>query len=382
MVRLVACTVLAAGMAAGSSAIAAPASVYAPVAGLIRSFVTNDRAVDWGDLNRHRDIKWVTPGLVPLATAAPDGGTSARPGVATIGGRTFDIAATGSLAGVSSVFISDALPAVPAAQVADGLRAQDIDLTPARCPRSPGSADPYRGWYHLTIGRVGGNLYIGRLRSGRQGYTLYLGDLPPMTQEENTRFVDCPGDAANAATGRAAASGQAGVVGVIEAVLRPAGKPRWLPWRAPLPAVTWNKMPPAKLPRGDWQFGGQDHNPQQLNGTFKTATTEMTVDATGTAAGASRFYLEEGANLPRDGVFALLRRDGYAIAAVTCGKPYIKMSENWFRITKPGMQPAILYRSMSVSTGRPTENYAVMLDDVAPPLQPGQRPANGGTCPG
>lgn len=371
----------AVAVAMAASAMAAPAA--APVAGLMRAFLTSGPGLGWEDLDSRTAVQWLTPGPTMLKTNAPDGGSFARPGTATIDGRTFSVAATGARAGVGSIYFSEATPALAADEVAAALRRQGLVLTAARCPLDPGRPDPWRGWYHLVAGKVSGNLYIGRLSSGRQGYTLFLGDLPTMTQEEASRFVDCAGgQPAGGRSAAAPATGQAGIAAVIEALLRPAGSPAWLPWRAPLPAISWNSLGPQKFPRGEWSAGGADANPQQISGDFRTPTTVMTVSATGGARGASRFYLENGGHLPRDAVFGILRRDGYAIAAVTCGKPYTQMSENWFRITKPGVQPAILYRSMSISTGEPTETYAVRLDNVAPPVLPGQRAAAGGTCPG
>ncbi|MBS0332515.1 MAG: hypothetical protein JSS35_07095, partial [Proteobacteria bacterium] len=294
----------------------------------------------------------------------------------------FEVAATGSLAGVGSIYISQASPAAPADAVASGLRQAGIAMSPLRCARDPARPDRSRGWYHISAGRAQGNLYVGPLSSGRQGYTIFLGDLPPMTQAEVANFVDCP-DGRPAPTGSGAPqTGQAGVVAVIEALLRPAGAPTRLAWRTPLPAIRWNTLGPQKIGRPEFAFGGADKNPQVLDGVFKTPTTEMTVTATGDPAGANRFYLEGGGHLPREAVFNALRRDGYSIDALICGKPYTKMSENWFRISAPGKQPAILYRSMCFTDTAPTENYAIRLDNAPPAIQPGQRAANGGACPG
>lgn len=373
--------ILTTGVSAGSVAIAAPAaSAYRPVAALIKTFISPDGAIGWPQLDGYHGVKWVTKGPIMLDKTLDTGDSYARPGVFSSGGQTFDLGATGSLAGVGSIFFSATSPAAPVATVVAGLRQTGIELTAARCPRNPARVDRYRGWYRLMVGKISAYLYIGRLTSGRQGYTLYLSYLPPMTQEQVANFVDCPGGHAATQAAGEPATGQAGVIAVVEALLRPTGTPAWLPWRTPLPAVTWNKLGPQKIPRGQWSAGGPDVNPEQLNGDFTTPTTHMTVDATGNAKGANRFYLEGGENLPSEAIFNGLRRDGYTITSVTCGKPYIKMSENWFRIARRGKQPAILYRSMSVSTGRPTQAYAIRLDNVPPPLQPGQSHANGGAC--
>lgn len=371
---------LAASLMPGSTASAA-ATRYEALADLLKGFVSTDGALDWSDLDRHREVRWVSDRTL-LNTNAPDGSSFARPGVATVDGQVFDVAATGSRAGIGSLYISQAAPAAAAEAAVHRLERAGVALTPIRCARDPARPDRFRGWYHIVAGGVQANLYVGPLGTGRQGYTLYLGPIPTMTQEEAANFVDCPGGKRSAAVANAPQTGQAGITAVIEALLRPLGTPARVAWREPLPAIEWNTKGPWKIPHPDWSLAGADPNPEWLNGSFRTPTTDMTVSASGDADGARRFYLEGGRHLPRDAVFDALRRDGYTIKAVTCGKPYLEMSENWFRVAGPGKQAAILYRSMSVSIGEPTETYAIRLDNVAPPLLPGQRSANGGSCPG
>jgi hypothetical protein len=127
---------------------------------------------------------------------------------------------------------------------------------------------------------------------------------------------------------------------------------------------------------------GADNNPRLLEGEFKTATTRMQAVATGDGRASNRFMLRDGQHLPRGAVFEALARDGYAITALRCGKPYIETSQVWFRISGPGKQPAILYRAHHNSDGVLSEDYALRLDNVLPPAEPGQTPAAGGRCPG
>jgi hypothetical protein len=131
-----------------------------------------------------------------------------------------------------------------------------------------------------------------------------------------------------------------------------------------------------------WSDPGEDKNPRLLDGDFKTATTRALAVATGDARGANRFYVQDGRNLPRGAVFDQLARDGYAITALRCGKAYTQMSQAWFRIAGPGKQPAILYRANHDLGGILTEDYAVRLDNVLPPLLPGQTPPVNGRCRG
>ena len=96
------------------------------------------------------------------------------------------------------------------------------------------------------------------------------------------------------------------------------------------------------------------------------------------AADLTRALARIGRNVRFDG----LMRDGYAVAAIRCGKPYTEMSDAWFRISGAGKQPAILYRAMYRDGGKTTETYVLRIDNVMPPIQPGQGAPTGGRCPG
>jgi hypothetical protein len=339
---------------------------------------------DWGQLDANRAIRW-GQGPVMTEKPAPDGSFFARPGQASLAGRPMMVVATGARSMVLNYYFRNSGPPIPPDDIADGVRQAGFTVAPARCASSPAQPAPKR-WYRLTHPQKrAAFLYVGPLASGGQGYTLFLDQIPPMTQAESALYTDACSARPGAAPGGPTriANGQAGVVAVIEALLRPAGAPGAIPWAAlsTLPAITWNKLPPAKMsnPFGD---GGADNNPRLLEGRFKTPTTEMTAIATGDDRAATRFQLINGGNLPRGAVFDGLARDGYAITAVRCGKPYTEMSENWFRISGGGKQPAILYRAMYRDGGRTTETYGLRIDNLMPPMQPGQTAAPGGRCPG
>lgn len=368
-----------------SAALATPAAaaapVYGPVVEVIEAFATPGRLPGSEDLDALRRARWAPEGIVLLEELTPDGNSFARNGTIAAGRRLLGISVTGARAGIFSVYLSDTRAAAPANSVARGLREAGLPLVEARCPRSAAAADPYRGWYRLGTKKGQGALHLHRLDPDRQGYVFYLTDLPLMTQEEASRFIACTNGRPDAAALAAPQTGQSGLVAAIEALLRPSGTPAHVAWRTPLPGVSWSANGPMKVASA-YSASGVDENPYSLSGRFETPTTEMFVQATGDAQAANRFHFENGAHLPRDAVFDGLRRDGYSITAVICGKPYTMMSENWYRLVARGKQPAILYRVMSVSTGRPTEGYALRLDDTLPPLQPGQRLAGKGACPG
>jgi hypothetical protein len=339
----------------------------------------------WSDIEASRTIRWAQ-GPVMTDKPAPDGNFFARPGQAMFAGRPMMVVATGARTMVFNYYLRN--PGAPIApdDITDGFRQAGFTVTPARCASNPGQPAPKR-WYRLASPQKRpAFFYVGPMASGGQGYTLFLDQMPPMTQAESAAYTDAcstrPGAAAPAGATRIA-NGQSGVVAVIEALLRPAGSAGAIPWSAlsTLPAVSWNKLPPMKMsnPFGD---GGTDNNPRLLEGRFKSPTTEMTAIATGDDRAATRFLLRDGGNMPRGAVFDGLIRDGYAITAIRCGKPYTEMSDNWFRISGGGKQPAIFYRAMYRDGGRTTETYGLRIDNLLPPIQPGQTVPPAGRCPG
>jgi len=339
-----------------------------------------DSGAAWEGLEADRAVRWGA-GPTMLNKPSPDGNFFARPGQATLSGRPITIVASGARSMVFSVYVRDPAPPMDPEALVAGLRQAGFAVAPARCPADPRSAAPRR-WYRVALAKKKpAFLYAGPLQSGGSGYTLFLNDLPSMTQAEAALYTDnC---AAGAAPGPAArpTTGQAGVVAVIEALLRPVGAPANLPWSglASLPVITWTAAAPMKM-ANPYSDLGQDLNPRLLEGQFKTATTKMQAIATGDERAANRFMLRDGQHLPRGAVFAALMRDGYAITPLRCGKAYTEMSQAWFRIAGQGKQPAILYRAHHSGDGVLSEDYGLRLDNTLPPAEPGQTPPGGGRC--
>ncbi|MDB5462806.1 MAG: hypothetical protein JWP23_1195 [Phenylobacterium sp.] len=388
VIPLAPCAILAAvfSLVASSAQAAADPSATA-LAELVKPLLVlpGDSGGAWEDLEKHPTIRWGA-GPVMLDRASPDGNFFARPGQASLAGRTLAVVASGARSMVFSVYLRDPAPPMAPEVLVAGLRQAGFAVAPARCPIDPRGAAPRR-WYRLALARKKpAYLYAGPLQSGGSGYTLFLYQLPLMTQAEVALYTDDCGGAAKAPGEGGAArpvTGQAGIVAVIEALMRPVGVPAGLPWTAlpTLPAVTWKSTTPVKM-TNPWTDAGDDRNPRLLGGEFGTATTKMIAIATGDDRAANHFILRDGEHLPRGAVFDALARDGYAIAALRCGKPYTETSQAWFRISAPRKQPAILYRAHHSSGGVLSEDYALRLDNILPPAEPGQTPAAGGRCPG
>jgi hypothetical protein len=370
----------------GGAASAAGDPSAAAVADLIKPLLIlpADSGGAWDDLEKHPAIRWGA-GPVMSSRASPDGNFFARPGQASVSGRTLTVVATGARSMVFSVYLRDPAPLGDQDALPAGLRQAGFTVAPARCKIDPRGAAPRR-WYRVVLARKKpAFLMAGPLASGGSGYTLYLGDLPPMTQAEAGLYTDDCGGAARAAAGGPTVArpttGQAGLVAVVEALMRPAGAPAGLPWATltGLPAITWPKTAPMKM-TSPYNDPGEDRNPRLLEGQFKTATTQMQAIATGDDRAANRFLLLSGQHLPRGAVFDALQRDGYTLTALRCGKVYTETSQAWFRIAGPGKQPAILYRAHHSSDGMLSEDYALWLDNVLPPATPGQSAPVGGRC--
>lgn len=385
--RPVLCAVAAAvAMGMASHADAQPPGLPA----LVRSLLVGpqDAGQGWDDLDRIKGTAWGA-GPVALSHPTPDGNELARPGAAVIEGRKVELAASGARAGVFSIYVRDAAPPRDLDAIADDFRRQGFTVARARCRIAPAAGPELRGWLKLSVpGRHTAYLQAGPLASGLQGYTLFLNDLPPMTQAEAQRFTDsCGGATGGPATAASSSSsaprtGQAFAVEAIQAVLRAPGAPTTIPWTA-LPSaagLAWNPPPPMKM-KSPYDDGGADPNPRLLEGHVKTATTAMTAIATGTDQGANHFSLMNAEHMPHDAVLAGLRQAGFTLAALRCGKVYTQQSEVWFRISGPGRQPAILYRAQ-YGGSHPTETYVIRLDNLMPAMLPGQSAPVGGACPG
>ena len=109
---------------------------------------------------------------------------------------------------------------------------------------------------------------------------------------------------------------------------------------------------------------------------MKTATTEMRASAFGDATAATRLYLKHGANLPRGAVFAEMRKRGFAITTLRCGRPSTEESNDWRRITSPSGQAAVLAYRVGVIGDVREEDYALRLDNVLPPIRGGETSAS------
>ncbi|MBS0332328.1 MAG: hypothetical protein JSS35_06140, partial [Proteobacteria bacterium] len=98
-----------AGLAAVSHAQAQAPARGADLPSLVRGLLVGpqDAGQGWDDLDKIRGTKW-GQGPVLLAKPTPDGSEMARPGQATIDGRSVQLVAAGARAGVFAIYVRDA----------------------------------------------------------------------------------------------------------------------------------------------------------------------------------------------------------------------------------------------------------------------------------
>ena len=182
---IIATAVLFAGMAAAASGPAAALAEFIKPLLLLPA----DSGGAWDDLEKVPAVRWAA-GPTMLDKPSPDGNYFARPGQATVGGRSLGIVASGARSMVFSIYLRDPAPPMEPDALVAGFRQAGFEVSPARCPINPGGAASRR-WYRLTMPRKKpAFLYAGPLRSGGSGYTLYLNDLPPLAPAEVALYTE------------------------------------------------------------------------------------------------------------------------------------------------------------------------------------------------
>ncbi len=343
---------------------------------------------DWDDLDKASAVRWAQGGPKLLDTIAADGSAMARGGQLDLAGTPGELFAAGARVGVLTYYMRTPPLDLDEAGLRAMLHAAGLKADLARCPVAR-SAGRERLWFRVSkpTGGEAAVFYAGPEVNGPgDAYALYLKtELPLLKPQDVGRYTEqCGSSSKTAFTGPSASAlpsqgyqaaaallidwmslGDSGAVPF--AVLQKQTAVKWYP-------KVFTRTPPGFSSEEVWDERGT----RFLNGPMKTATTEMNAAAFGDAAGAKRFYLKDGANLPRGAVFAELQRRGFTLTVLRCGKPYTQESIEWRRITGPTGQSAVLARTVSIDGALRTEAYALRLDNVLPPIRPGETPAAGG----
>jgi hypothetical protein len=175
-----------------SAAVAAPpAAAPSTLAEFLKPFLIlpADSGGAWEDLGRNPAVHWTS---TPTMTnkPSPDGNFFAQVGQGSLGGRSIAVVATGARSMVFSIYLRDPAPPIEPEALAGGLRQAGFTLAPARCSIDPRNPSPRR-WYRLGLAKKKpAFLYVGPTQTGGWGYTLYLGDLPSMSQAEAALYSD------------------------------------------------------------------------------------------------------------------------------------------------------------------------------------------------
>jgi hypothetical protein len=311
-----------------------------------------------------------------------DGSYFIRTGTADLGGGGVAVTATGARTMVGTIYFADGHAPFEQAALLAALKDAGFAVRLLRCPAA-GARQDSASWYRLTLaGKWPAVLGIDPgCRGGDRcaGVALRLGGDLPVLSPADARVVsdDCGGSRA-AVTPPGAPTDEEKIAGTIAALLPPAARPgSAIAWAdlGKVSVVAWKESMPRQVDASAWL----DANPRLLEGSIRLPTRRMTVFATGHAAGATDIYLRDDSFFSHTDVFAALRRQGYAIALAACGKPYIRMREDWFRIDGRERAPAVLYRSRTCESGMCSENYAVLRAGRLP-SKPGLRQPGTAGC--
>ncbi len=362
----------------------ADACHVAAVARLLSRFLLPAKAEysasDWNTVRAVRadSLRW-GEGPIMLQRATPEGDMFSMPGHAVLDGQQVQLAANGARTMVFNIRMLDPTPGGDPDDVPAGLREAGFRVAAARCPID-GRYPDKRRWYQVRLkGKRPAYLYAGPLKTGGTGYALYQNSLPTMSERDAVLYTDdCTSGGGQSSGFR---TGSQAAVSLIDTLLRSASASASLSWQEieKLPSIRW--YPPPKRQTLSYPPGGTDTNPYSLFGALKTPTTNGEITVTGNARAATRFYLRNLTHVRLGQVFDGLRAKGYRIRAIRCGKRYLKSSENWFGIGAPGRRPVVLYRSIFNDDGYVTIGYVLRMDNVMPPIEPGQYPAPATGCP-
>ncbi len=365
----------------------APSSATAALGRTVRQLCCG--MIDWSGLDKVKSVRWIGAGPTLLDKPTADGSAMARGGRFELAGAPAELFAAGARSGVAAYYMRTPAMNLDESGILAMLRSTGLKVELARCPVSRGGMRE-RLWFRVSAPKGEPAIFYagpqnGSPQTGVPGdiYALHLTpDLPLLPPQEVARFTEQCGEsgrgAAPAAARSAPSQGYEAVAGLLADWLA-LGAAGPAPYAAleKQAAVKWRpnvftRTSPGINTESAWDEKGTHF----LNGELKTATTAMNAAAFGDARGATRFYLKDGANLPRGAVLAELRKRGFTLTTLRCGQPYTEESTDWWRITSPSGQSAVLARTVMLGTGQRQEDYALRLDNVLPPIRKGETDAS------
>ena len=160
---------------------------------------------------------------------------------------------------------------------------------------------------------------------------------------------------------------------LLIALMPASNGPAPLTWKALAAAPTqvqWTAAGPTKM---DLSYRG-NANPLGLSGQITLSGRRIDMLASGPAAHVQVVYLDEGGLHPRgEDLLGVLRAQSLVIQLVRCGPVYTESINNWYKVSGPSTQPAMLRQSLRFDGPQEQDAYELRLDASLPQRDPRDR---------
>ena len=342
------------------------------LAGNIKIALGKSFNTDWQGLEALRGIKWAPLPPTMLQNCLPDGGCFTRQGSLLIAGRNLTVLATGARTIVSNIYFRNPGAAIGENAVLEALKRAGLSAELARCPVAGGAGGT--NWYRLkSSGANPGVLAIQSSCNGKpcEGFTLTQGGELPRLQPNQLRLYseNC----------LAPAAARTPVATVMPHELLAQTIASLLPAAA---LYDWKKLP-SLLPNAQWSPGGakktdlsykNDLNPLSMSGQVTLSGRAFSLLASGSPTEVKTIYFDEqGMHPSGENMLGALYTKGYAIKLVRCGPIYTESTNNWYSVTSPKSQPAMIRQSIRYEGKQVQDTYELRLDGTLPKRDPRDR---------
>jgi hypothetical protein len=367
MTTLASITLLAAFQASGKP--------EAEFAAIVRTWLGNGFGTDWEELEKLPGIRWAPLPATSLKNCLPDGGCYTRQGIATLGGRSVNVIATGARTMALQLYFRNPSAPIGEAAVLETLKQAALSPELARCPVRSGAGGT--NWYRVKGDSVtSGFLSIQTSCNGRpcEGFVLYRSErLPPLQPNQLELYSEqCAAGAVRAPVSTSKPHER--LAEVITALLGQASGPALYDWKtlSGLPiGITWDSAGPKPA---NLVALKNDANPLMQSGSVTYAGREFSLMASGTPEQVKVIYLDEVGRHPRgEHMLGVVYQKGIAVQLVRCGPVYTESTNNWYRLSSARTRPAMVRQSIGYDGNLVSDSYALRLDGSLPPRDPRDR---------
>jgi hypothetical protein len=340
-------------------------------AAFAKGYLAMGLPVSWEGIDKLPDFKW-TSAPTELRTCLPNGDCFGRQGTASIGGRTWTVAATGARTMVINLMLRNTSAPIGEEAVLAALKSAGLTADLARCPIKAGVGGTT--WYRLKSGDQSAILTVQPAATGRpaEGFVVTQGDkLPPLSPNTVSLYSEQCGPGAE----RKAVSTMKPVDALAElmvTLMTQAGGAAPFDWKTLGTTVTLNGDGPR--PMNNTARG--DNNAVAQTGSVTLGGREFSVLASGTPTQAKSIFLDEGGPGHPQGehVLGIVYQKGFVVKLVRCGPVYTESTNNWYSVTSAKTKPAMIRQSINYANKpRVTDAYELRLDGTLPARDPRDR---------